>query len=75
MLGVLSDGLFTWSASLAGSSVDAAVHVGRLRREVEVLAGLLQVILPDPQPLAWWDLEVVEPAHQPQVTEIPQWRW
>jgi hypothetical protein len=34
------------------------------------LTGLLKVVLPDPQPLAWWDLEVVEPAHQPQIAEI-----
>ena len=46
------------------------VSVLLLGREVEVLAGLGEVVLPDPQPLAWWDLEVVEPTHQPQVAEI-----
>jgi hypothetical protein len=64
-----------WSASLARVFLADAAVMDRgvrssVRREVEVLTGLLKVVLPDPQPLAWWDLEVVEPAHQPQIAEI-----
>ena len=42
----------------------------QLHREIEVFAGLLEVVLPNPQPLAWQGLEVVEVADQPQLPQI-----
>jgi CHAD domain-containing protein len=55
-LGVLSDDLFTWSASLAKvirstQLWSTRVSVRRLRREVEALAGLLEIVLLDPDAL------------------------